>query len=144
MVRLANKEELSELLHLYLYLHETSIPESSEHLFKTWAQIIDDPNHHIIVKVVDGQIVSSCVCLIVPNLTRGVRPYAIVENVVTHADYRGRGYAVECIKYAKKLAMENNCYKIMLSTGSKNEHILNMYKSAGFNSEDKTAFVMWL
>ena len=74
MVREAKKEELQELLELYLNLHEDSIPEQNEHLEKTWNTIIEDENHHLIVKEVDGKIVSSCVCVIIPNLTRNVRP----------------------------------------------------------------------
>lgn len=84
MVREIAGNELKELLELYLHLHEDSVPEMSERLKKTWDTIIHDENHHIIVKVVDGRIVSSCVCVIIPNLTRGARPYAFIENVVTH------------------------------------------------------------
>ena len=76
----------------------------SEHLSKTWKTIIQDENHHIIVKVINDKIVASCVCVVIPNLTRNVRPYAFIENVVTHKDYRGRGYATECLDYAKKIA----------------------------------------
>ena len=144
MIREAISEDLNELLELYLYLHEDSIPEDNEHLRSTWAQIIGDPNHHIIVDVEDGKIVSSCVCVIIPNLTRNVRPYAFIENVVTHADYRQKGYATECLDYAKKIAMDNNCYKMMLLTGSKKESTLRFYEKAGYNSSDKTAFVQWI
>ncbi len=56
----------------------------------------------MIVNEIEGQIVSSCVCVIIPNLTRKVRPYAFVENVVTHVDYRGKGYAGECLDFPKK------------------------------------------
>ncbi len=52
----------------------------------------NDLNHHLIVCEVDGKIVASCVCVIIPNLTRNVRPYAFLENVVTHGDYRKKGY----------------------------------------------------
>lgn len=102
MVREIRENELSDLLELYLYLHENSIPEMSEHLRRTWKTIMQDENHHIIVKMVDERIVSSCVCVIIPNLTRNVRPYAFVENVVTHSDYRGKGYATECLHFAKQ------------------------------------------
>ena len=73
-----------------------------------------------------------------------MRPYAFIENVVTHSDYRGRGYATACLNYARQIAVENNCYKMMLLTGSKKEETLNFYKKAGYNSEDKTAFIQWL
>ena len=53
-----------------------------------------------------------------PNLTRGVRPYAFVENVVTRADARGHGYATACLNHAKALAQQAGCYKMMLLTGS--------------------------
>jgi GNAT superfamily N-acetyltransferase len=144
MVREARIEDLDELLRLYLFLHEDSIPELNEHLEKTWNQIIEDSNHHLIVNEIDGKIVSSCVCVIIPNLTRNVRPYAFVENVVTHADYRGRGLARECLNYAKEISERENCYKMMLLTGSKKTETLRFYENSGYNSSDKTAFIQWL
>lgn len=103
-----------------------------------------DENHHIIVNAIDDKIVSSCVCVVIPNLTRNVRPYAFVENVVTHKDYRGKGYATECLDYARRIAKKANCYKMMLLTGSKKESTMKFYEGAGYNSSDKTAFIQWL
>lgn len=144
MVREIKENELNELLNLYLYLHEDSVPEMTEHLRKTWQTILQDENHHIIVKEVEGKLVSSCVCVIIPNLTRNIRPYAFVENVVTHEEYRGKGYATECLNYAREIAEKENCYKMMLLTGSKRESTLKFYGNAGYNSADKTAFIQWL
>lgn len=144
MVREIKENELFDLLELYLNLHESSVPKMTEHLKSVWDTIINDNNHHIIVNEQDGKIVSSCVCVIIPNLTRNVRPYAFVENVVTHSDYRGKGYATDCLNYAKELAEKAECYKMMVLTGSKEDSTLNFYTKAGYNSTDKTAFIQWL
>ena len=144
MVREVKETELNELLQLYLFLHEEAVPKTSQHLLDTWNSIITDKNHHIIVNEVNGKIVSSCVCVIIPNLTRNTRPYAFVENVVTHSDHRGKGYATECLNYARELALNADCYKMMLLTGSMKEATLNFYRNAGYNSTDKTAFIQWL
>ena len=144
MVREAVKEDLYELLNLYLFLHEKNIPKNSDYLENTWKRIIEDTNHHIIVNEINGKIVSSCVCVIIPNLTRNIRPYALVENVVTNEKYRGKGHATECLNYAKEIAIKNNCYKMMLLTGTKSENTLAFYKNAGYNSDDKIAFIQWL
>ena len=111
-IREAHEGDLDALLELYLDLHEQSIPEHDGHLRDTWMRILADPDHHLIVCERDGAIVSSCVCVIIPNLTRGVRPYAFVENVVTRADARGRSYATACLNNAKALAQQAGCYKI--------------------------------
>lgn len=144
MVREAVREDLPGLLQLYLCLHETTVPEASERRDAVWQQILQDPMHHVLVYERAGRIVSSCVCLIVPNLTRGLRPYGLIENVVTLEEYRGRGYASACLTYAKELACAAGCYKLMLMTGSKQESTLAFYRHAGFNSTDKTGFVQWL
>lgn len=144
MVREIKENELFDLLELYLNLHENSVPKMTEHLKSVWDTIINDNNHHIIVNEQDGKIVSSCVCVIIPNLTRNVRPYAFVENVVTHSDYRGKGYATDCLNYAKEIAKKSECYKMMLLTGSKENSTLSFYTKAGYNSTDKTAFIQWL
>ena len=144
MVREIRITELNELLELYTHLHELGIPENTEHLQKTWESICSDYNHHVIVYEIDGRIVSSCVCVIIPNLTRNIRPYAFIENVVTHTDYRGKGYATGCLNFAKQIAQSENCYKMMLLTGSKSESTLSFYRNAGYNSTDKTAFIQWV
>ena len=143
-VREIKENELSDLLALYTHLHELDVSEDSERLQNTWATICNDENHHIIVCEVNGKLVSSCVCVIIPNMTRNIRPYAFIENVVTHTDYRGKGYATACLNYAKEVAVKAGCYKMMLLTGSKSDSTLIFYKRAGYNCTDKTAFIQWL
>lgn len=143
-VREANPDELLEILALYLDLHETEISAGDERLWKTWDRILADENYHLIVCEEDGKLVSSCVCVVVPNLTRNVRPYALIENVVTAQDCRGRGYATACLDFAREIARRNDCYKLMLMTGAKDESTLEFYRRAGYNDADKTAFVQWL
>ena len=144
MIREAREDDLLSLLELYLDLHEDSIPSENEHLKSTWQTILNDKNHHVIIKEIDGKLVSSCVCVIIPNLTREIRPYAFIENVVTHRDFRKRGYATSCLMYARRIAEENRCYKMMLLSGAKDSATLDFYRQAGFNSEDKTAFIQWI
>ncbi len=144
MVREITRDDLDALLELYLHLHEKTIPAHDKHLEETWEAILGDNKYHIIVNETDGKIVASCTMIIVPNLTRTVRPYALIENVVTHADYRKRGYASECLAYARKLADKENCYKLMLTTGSKDPATLRFYENAGYSSKDKTAFAQWI
>lgn len=144
ITREARENDLQGILELYLFLHETEIPRESEYLKQVWSNIMADKNHHLIVTESDGKIVASCVCVIILNLTRGIRPYAFIENVVTHREHRGKGYATACLNYAKDIAINENCDKIMLLTGSKDKKTLDFYKNAGYNSLDKTAFIQWL
>lgn len=144
MVREIRDTDFEGLMKLYMQLHDNPMPERTPEIESIWNRILADKDHHIIVAEIDGKIVSSCVCVIIPNLTHGQQPYAFVENVITDEKYRNRGLATECLDYAKKLAMSENCYKLMLLTGSKKESTLNFYRRAGYNSEDKTAFIQWI
>ena len=144
MIRELKREDFKGLMSLYMQLHNNPMPEQTEEMMNLWEQIIEDENHHIIVAEEDGKIVSSCVCVIIPNLTHGQMPYAFIENVVTDSDYRKRGLATACLDYAKEIAKKENCYKMMLLTGSKEESTLNFYERAGYNRKDKTAFIQWL
>ncbi len=144
MVREITAADMDGLMELYTHLHDNPIPEKTEELSALWQDILSDSNHHIIVAEEDGRIVSSCVCVIIPNLTHNQRPYALVENVVTHSDYRGRGLATACLDYAGELAGRSNCYKLMLLTSSKQESTLRFYERAGYNRKDKTAFIRWI
>ena len=129
---------------LYMQLHDNLFPEKDQRVTAIWERILADPDHHIIVCEEDGKIVSSCVCVIIPNLTHRQRPYAFVENVITDENYRGRGLATACLDFARDIAIRENCYKMMLLTGSKKDSTLRFYERAGYNKNDKTAFISWL
>lgn len=43
-----------------------------------------------------------------------------------------------------KIALKENCYKLMLLTGSKQDSTMDFYRKAGYNSEDKKAFIQWI
>ncbi len=144
MIREIEREDFSGLMQLYTQLHGNSIPEATQDLECIWEQILDDTCHHIIVAEEDGKIVSSCVCVIIPNLTHNQQPYAFIENVITDGAYRKRGLATACLNYAKELAVKENCYKLMLLTGTKKESTLKFYEQAGYNRKDKTAFIQWI
>lgn len=144
MIREITEQDLNGLLTLYMQLHDNPLLENTPELQILWKQILNDANHHIIIAEEDGKIVSSCVCVIIPNLTHNQRPYAFVENVITDEAYRKRGLATACLNYAKAIAQKENCYKLMLLTGSKKESTLNFYEQAGYNRNDKTAFIQWI
>lgn len=144
MIREANYDDLQQILELYLHLHERKIPDDNEHLKTVWDKIINDENYHLIVYEKDGKIVSSVTCVIIPNLTRNVRPYAFIENVVTDKAYRGQGIASSLLDYAKQIAKKNSCYKMMLLTSSKKRSTHRFYRKAGYNSIEKTAYIQHL
>ena len=143
-VREAEQRDLKGLLALYTHLHDNPIQPDSEALSALWQRILSDESHHILLAEEDGQIVSSCVVVMIENLTHCQRPYALVENVVTVPGCRGRGLATACLDHAKQLAVKENCYKIMLMTGSREESTLRFYEKAGYNRNDKTAMIQWL
>ena len=144
LIREIRKSDLNGLQVLYLHLHENEeLPETPE-LASLWDEIITDKNYYILVGEIKSKIVSSVTMLVIKNLTRGLRPYALIENVVTHANYRCKGYAQSLMQRAIEIAESRGCYKIMLLTGAKSKSTLKFYEKCGFNSKDKTAFIKWL
>ena len=139
-VRPVRPEELEKLLTLYTFLGDNPLPENLDKAEQVWTEILENPGYRILVLEQDGRLISSCTLLIIPNLTHHQRPYALVENVVTHPDYRGRGCATAVLDYARALARQAGCYKIMLLTGSKRESTLSFYRHAGYRDDLKTGF----
>ena len=74
---------------------------------------------------------------IVESLTHNVRPFAVIENVVTHEDYRKKGYASALLERATEIARDRGCYKVFLETGSNRESTLNFYRNNGFAIDEK-------
>lgn len=144
IIREAGRHELTHILDLYKDLHtqDDPLPEKSE-LERIWGDIYENPLLKYLVLESEGEIVSTCALSIIPNLTRGARPYGLIENVVTKKKYQGKGFGTAIIKYALKNAWELNCYKVMLLTSIKDEKVRRFYKKAGLKEGIKTGFVLY-
>ena len=142
-IRKATAADTEALYELYQN-HLTTTPPSEPQDLAQWRDFIraaeDNPAYNILVCITEERAVSSVTLVIIANLTHNVRPYALIENVVTHEAYRGRGLATALMAKADEMARRMGCYKMMLLTGSKREETLNFYRQCGYNTEDKTAF----
>jgi GNAT superfamily N-acetyltransferase len=137
-------EALHDLYHNHLTFNPPKEPQNMAIWRERLIKFESDPNYHLIVGEIDNKVVSSVTLIIIENLTHNLRPYAVIENVVTHAEYRGKGYATAMMNKASEIAAASGCYKIMLLTGSKKDSTLKFYENCGFNKNDKTAFIKWL
>ena len=137
-----NKDHLVDLLELYKFLHESDAPlPAIEKVEAIWNEIQSSENIKYYGVFESGKLISSCTISLIPNLTRGCRPYGVIENVVTHKEYRGKGYGRAVLNKALDHAWKNGCYKVMLMTGRLNEGTFKFYESVGFNRHDKQAFI---
>lgn len=142
-VRLIKYDELENLLALYEHL----IPDDPKlkidsTLKEHWNEILSNPCYFYLVIEENDMLVSSCNLTVIKNMTRSARPYGIIENVVTHPDYRNKGYGTAVLKRAIEIAKGKNCYKVILTTSRKDECTLSFYENAGFDKGEKTAFIV--
>lgn len=135
-------DELDALLALYRHLHAADEPLPERAVVEAvWRELLGSGRHRYFGGYVGEQLVASCTLTVIPNLTRGCRPYGVIENVVTHADHRNRGHGKAILAHALALAWSERCYKVMLLTGRKDEATLRFYESAGFDRHGKQAFI---
>lgn len=105
--------------------------------------MLSDQQLRVFVGELDGRIVTTCVLALVRNLTRGARPFGVIENVVTDAAHRRQGHGIAMLRHALGCAWEAGCYKVMLLTGSRREETLAFYEKAGFRRGVKTGFIAY-
>jgi GNAT superfamily N-acetyltransferase len=135
-------DELDALLDLYKHLHAKDDPlPAREQVCKVWEGMLGSSMMKCFVIERDGRLVSSCVLTIIPNLTRGARPYGLIENVVTHAEYRQQGLGTAVLRSALEAAWRAGCYKVMLLTGRKDPGVHRFYQGAGFEGGEKTGYI---
>lgn len=140
IVRPAVGADLASVLLLYRHLNPVDPTPDPARAEAAWSALLDSPLTTVFVADAGGVLVASCTLVVVPNLTRGARPYGLIENVVTHADHRRRGLGHAVLAGAMEAAWNAHCYKVMLATGSRNPGTLQYYESAGFVRNSKTFF----
>jgi GNAT superfamily N-acetyltransferase len=138
-IRAAQAGDLPGLLALYGELNPDDQTLDAEVAADRFAAILAQPGMTVFIGFADEIAAASVTSVVVPNLTRGGAPYALIENVVTSASFRKRGFAGALIRHAVSEAWAAGCYKVMLLTGSKDPTTLRFYENCGFR-QDKTGY----
>jgi len=140
LIRLAQEHDYDQLLPLLRQLNPND-PEVSEAVYKALKEILGSEFLHLVVAEIEGNLLGTCYINIVPNLTAGGRPYAVIENVVTDASHRNKGIGKSVLNWATEMAWRKNCYKVMLMSGRTDESVHEFYRSCGFDPDEKQAYI---
>ena len=135
--------DLPKLLALYAHLHQADDPlPAQEQVEALWGRILRDDSHVYLGGFRGETLISACNAVVVPNLTRGTRPYAVIENVVTHADHRRTGVGTKVMRRLIDECIARGCYKVMLMSSAERASVHAFYESLGFDKRSKQAFVL--
>jgi GNAT superfamily N-acetyltransferase len=140
-IRALGAVDLEPLLSLYEHLHAQDDPAPRD-AAAIWERILLDPAHIYVGAFIDERLVAAGNASVIPNLTRGGRPYAVIENVVTHATYRRRGHASRVMRELISRCWQQRCYKIMLLSSQARADGHRLYEALGFDRVSKQAFVL--
>jgi GNAT superfamily N-acetyltransferase len=140
-IRPLQQADLTALLPLYRALHPADAESPAASVDAAWQLMLADPKIHLLGGLAGNDLVCSCMLLIVPNLTRGCRPFGLIENVVTAAHYRRQGLGRQLLQHAQNLAWAANCYKLMRQTSRVDAATFAFYEACGFTRNAKQAFV---
>ena len=139
-IRPATPDDLTGLLDLYRHLHPDDPALDPAAAEQPWSVLLSSGLVVPFVADVAGLLVSSCTLAVIPNLSRGARPYGVIENVVTRAGHRRAGLGRAVLLAALQRAWCADCYKVILATGSRKQTTLAFYEDAGFLRGGKTYF----
>ncbi|MFD3476695.1 GNAT family N-acetyltransferase [Streptomyces sp. NPDC058695] len=131
IVRSAVEKDVGSLLALYRELNPDDAPLSQESASVIWAGIASQQGRTVLVAEVDGAVVGTADCLVLPNLTRGGRAILFVENVVVAGSRQRRGVGQQLMEAAVQLGEAAGCYKVQLLAAD-DEYVHTFYESCGF------------
>ena len=141
MFREAGPDDLEGVRALYrdLHPHDPEITDGSDAV--AFERILATPGLHLFVLELDGALVATTYLNLIPNMTRGAAPYAVVENVVVRKELRGTGLGKRIMAATLDRAWAAGCYKAMLMTGSRTPATHAFYRACGFSPDEKTAYL---
>jgi len=138
-IRRMGPDDLPGIRTLYRFLHHDDPALPDDRAMAVYDEMLAMPGMTVFLLEDSGAPRASCVLNVIPNLTRGARPYGVIENVVTHPDHRCRGHDRAVLQHALDHAWDHGCYKVMLMTGQ--EELRPFYESCGFDGSAKHAML---
>ncbi len=141
LIRTARPDELVDIIELYRHLNPEDDRSDIRRLERSWELFQSSGDIcRCMVAESEGRVVCSCCLYLLPNLTRGGRPIAFVENVITHPEHRRRGLAFALLREAIDTAWRAGCYKVVLQSNRKRTEAHWLYEKLGFAKDNKYAY----
>jgi GNAT superfamily N-acetyltransferase len=138
--RIANAADLDSLLALFAASDVSHYAEPRERAEQIWSQTLARDGLVVFVSDEDLKIVSTCMLITVPNLLRHGRQHGILENVVTHPDYGGRGHGRAVVGAALAEAWKMDCHHVLLQSGRGDPRVHRFYERCGFKPGLRMAY----
>lgn len=103
-------------------------------LFSQFIKTLNN-NHQIIVieDTINNKIIGMGTILIEQKIIHNMGKVAHIEDIVIDKNYRKRGLANKLLNKLKNIAINNNCYKIILNC---NDNLKKFYIKNGFTQKN--------
>lgn len=132
VIREAVEADLPAVVSLLEGLDLETPPTANETVWKT---ILAQPDRTVLIAEADGVVVGTLDLMMVANLTRGAKPFAIAENIAVAVDRRGSGFGRALLDEAVRRSQEFGCYKIQLMSNKRRTEAHAFYRSCGFEAQ---------
>jgi GNAT superfamily N-acetyltransferase len=142
VIRECKEEDLAGLLTLYAELRPNDPVLAPSVAREALRRLLAEPGVRLLVAEVEGQLAATCQLGVIPTLTNGGKPFAIIEHVITAAAFRRQGLSQQVIARALAIAWEMECYKVMLLSGEGREEAHRLYEKLGFKAGIEKGFVI--
>lgn len=90
------------------------------------------PDYKLYIALANKEVIGTFALIIMDNLGHKGAPSGIVEDVVVHPEWRGKGVGKKMMQFAMEQCKERGCYKMALSSNIKREDAHRFYESLGF------------
>lgn len=134
-VRPAREDDVPALHGLLEELHGAPPWDDDDRARAALAALQRTTGRHLLVVEVDSAVAGTLDLIVIPNLTRDLSPYGLLENIVVARAARRRGAGRALIEEAAALATAAGCYKLQLISAAFREAAHHLYAATGFDAD---------
>lgn len=132
-IREALRPDLPDVLRLYAQPElDNGITLGIAEAERIFERMTTYPNYKLYIAIEESCVVGTFALLIMDNLGHSGAPSAIIEDVAVDPAVQGQGVGRQMMRQAIRLAGDNGCYKVVLSSNLKRDRAHAFYKSLGF------------
>jgi GNAT superfamily N-acetyltransferase len=126
---------LAELLYQLTQLGEQpdAAPRPVEREVAALEALLADDRATCLVLEAEGRVAGTLTVYVLPNLSHGGDPMAVIENVVVDEAARGRGYGHVLMAAAEQIATAAGCFKIVLTSNRRRLDAHRFYQALDYN-----------